>query len=177
MTITDDPITFIQTYEGYSDGQRIEYLMRDLTQRTTRLNEVVEQHNERLAELHRLERRLAEAQQFHRDDVATIGARLIAEARRRDWCSDYDNVVDSLNRDLHVGLPKRYVTYRIERTFSVTVTTTEQGYVGDEDDLNDQSTGAISPSDLRHFIDNGWAVMDNDGEPENVSVEALGGEE
>lgn len=59
---------------------------------------------------------LEQARDRHREDIATIGARLQQEAKERGWCSDYDGAIESLNRDLHVELPRR------EREYTVTVT-------------------------------------------------------
>jgi hypothetical protein len=54
-----------------------------------------------------LRARLADAEQAHHGDIAAVGARLLEEAEARDWCGEYDEVVDSLNAVLRVPLPLR----------------------------------------------------------------------
>lgn len=54
-----------------------------------------------------LRARLADAEQAHHGDIAAVGARLLEEAEARNWCSEYDEVVDSLNAVLRVPLPLR----------------------------------------------------------------------
>lgn len=77
-----------------------------------------------LAEIERLEAALAESERLHRQDIEHIGAKMIAEANRRDWCEIYDDVVDDLNNQLHVELPVREHDYSVELTYQVRVTAT-----------------------------------------------------
>jgi hypothetical protein len=57
----------------------------------------------------------------HRDDIEIISNALIAEAEKRDWCSDYDEFVDKLNGHLHKELTTRYTVYSVEATYTVTI--------------------------------------------------------
>jgi hypothetical protein len=59
------------------------------------------------------------AERQHSEDIAAIGTRLLAEATEHGWCSDYDDVVDDLNKSLTVKLPDRVKTWRVEVTFEV----------------------------------------------------------
>jgi hypothetical protein len=54
----------------------------------------------------------------HRQDIATIGDRLISEATGRGWCDIYDDVIAELNNQLIEKLPVRLV----KRTKTITVT-------------------------------------------------------
>ena len=69
-----------------------------------------------LANVETERQRTAAAHQQHRDDIALIGDRLIREADDRDFCTEYDTVVDELNCSLRVELPLR------EHDFTVTTT-------------------------------------------------------
>src|SRR4051812_32911416 len=67
---------------------------------------------ERLQEqLHASDEQRRQAEQRHRDDIALIGETLIEEANRRDWCGQYDHVIDGLNGSLSVQLPLRERDY------------------------------------------------------------------
>ena len=56
----------------------------------------------------------ADTSRRHRDDIALIGERLIAEADDRRWRKAYDDIVDELNTDPNVEPPVR------QRDFTVT---------------------------------------------------------
>lgn len=64
----------------------------------------------------------------HRQDIATIGDELRSQAERRDWCSEYDQIVESLNSQLHVELETRTRDYnvRLYTTVSVTASSASQ---------------------------------------------------
>lgn len=66
-----------------------------------------------------LRRELALAKERHAEDIAMIGRRLRSEAEIRDWCVEFDDVVESLNIDLNVKLEERYQKYTVVRTFEV----------------------------------------------------------
>lgn len=68
-----------------------------------------------------LEESLRQALRHHADDIAVIGDRLLSEARDRDWCSEYDDVVRALNHRLHVELPIREEEYEVEVVDTYTV--------------------------------------------------------
>jgi hypothetical protein len=65
------------------------------------------------------------AEERHREDIAAIGSRLIDEATERGWCSQYDEVVDDLNRSLTVTLPDRMRTWRVDVEFRVSAKSEE----------------------------------------------------
>jgi hypothetical protein len=70
-------------------------------------------------EVEDLRRRLAEAEQRHTADLATISEILGNEAVEREWCSEYESVVTKINRSISGELqPCRDE----EVTVSVTVT-------------------------------------------------------
>jgi hypothetical protein len=66
-----------------------------------------------------------------------IGAALMEEANNRDWCSEYDEIVDKINgRTAVLSLPERENDYSCQRRVSVTVTVyvTQSGsYTGREE--------------------------------------------
>lgn len=54
-----------------------------------------------------LRAQLEEARRLHREDVAIIGEHLGKEAVRRDWCSEYEDVISSINEKVSVLLEGR----------------------------------------------------------------------
>lgn len=66
--------------------------------------------------------RVASAEQCHRADVAMIGAALISEADDRQYCDEFDDVIDALNRRLTVPLPTRSRDFTVTGTVSVQCT-------------------------------------------------------
>jgi hypothetical protein len=93
------------------------------------------------ATLSDLRSRLICAQSAHREDVAAIGARLLDEAGHREWCREYDEIIDDLNRDLHQPLPLRMRTYDV--TFDLRITIRVPGVPG-QDDAREYATEAAS---------------------------------
>lgn len=61
------------------------------------------------------------ARQAHHDDIAAIGRALLREAEDRDWCDDYDQVIDDLNGQLSVALPERVRAWDVTFDLRVTV--------------------------------------------------------
>lgn len=100
--------------------------------------------------------------QRHEADIQTIGNRLMREAEHRGWCSDYDDVVESLNQNLNVELPVRAKDYDVTETYTVTIRRTVSAR--DEDDAaeqvqNDISTSFDRLSRFEYNLDNyGWQV-------------------
>ena len=93
----------------------------------------------------------------HESDIATIGARLIAEANDRDWCSVYDAVVEDLNENLTIELPAREIDLEIWVTYSVRFRRTMKvPYGTDETDLADIAFDEDDPS-LRDYDDESTA--------------------
>lgn len=62
------------------------------------------------------------AQRQHREDIQRISDTLTQEATDRGWCSEYDELVNSLNRYLHVELETREKDYYVSYTVTVRVT-------------------------------------------------------
>jgi hypothetical protein len=56
----------------------------------------------------------------HADDIRVIGERLLREANARNWCSEFDEIVESLNRVLNIELERRMKTFTV--TVPVTIT-------------------------------------------------------
>ncbi len=55
-----------------------------------------------------------------RKDIQIIGEALIAEAKERGWCSDYDDFVDGVNNDLkRSSLPTRVVDFTASVSISI----------------------------------------------------------
>lgn len=65
--------------------------------------------------------RLNEAQRRHRADIATIGDCLLSEAEDRQWCSDYDDIVEKLNANLYGDLPVRKRDYTVRVSVQVDI--------------------------------------------------------
>jgi len=94
------------------------------------------------------------AERQHREDIATIGSRLIEEATDRHWCSEYDAVVDDLNDSLTVKLPERLRTWRVEVMFEVSARS--------EDDADNiiRRLGSDSGDDVTDFYIHATEVTD-----------------
>jgi hypothetical protein len=95
--------------------------VRDLRRETERLRSTISE----------LRQELADAQEVHRQDVARIGEVLLREAKQRDWCQDYDDVVEELNQRLTVALPGRARAWDV--SFDVRVTVRVERARGDGD--------------------------------------------
>jgi len=90
MTMTDNPIIDTTTDE-YRIGQ---------------LNDRIKTLNTTIDEL--------------KKDIQVIGEALIAEAKERGWCADYDDFVDGVNNDLkRSSLPTRVVDFTASVSISV----------------------------------------------------------
>lgn len=83
----------------------------------------------------------------HRADIAAIGERLLEEAKDRQWCGEYDTVVDELNKLLTVELPVRELDHEVEVNIRVTVRVAALG----EEDAADKAAGIIRQ--VEHDID------------------------
>jgi hypothetical protein len=111
-------------------------LVAELNERITSLTGDVSRLNEANE---RAVGNLATSERFHQEDVRRIGDFLIAKANDRGWCSEYDEAIEYLNRDLHVELPLRrrdvecVVTGYVRLPWSVTVTVTADGEMDDSD--------------------------------------------
>jgi hypothetical protein len=85
-------------------------------------------------------RQVREADERHQADITLIGEVLVDEARSREWCSEFEQVVNRrLNPNLHLPLPVRardvevVVSGYVRVPFSVTVTVE----VDDDSDIDD----------------------------------------
>jgi hypothetical protein len=79
-------------------------------------------------ERRRLVAETQEARRKHEEDIRTIGEALIEEATNRDWCSEYDTVVNDMNGSLNIELPLRQteVTVSLRVMYDVEITVTRQ---------------------------------------------------
>jgi len=103
MTMTDNPITDTTTDE-YRIGQLNERINGQLTDRIATLQKEVDELVK---------------------DIQVIGEALIAEAKERGWCADYDDFVDGVNRDLKRGsLPTRVVDFSASVTICISYQST-----------------------------------------------------
>jgi hypothetical protein len=100
------------------------------------------------SEIERLRVRLREVEERHRTDIATIGETLMREAERRNWCSEYDEIVDGINSRITVELPVR----NSEEEFEVTVS----GYVRVPFSYSMTVTASDS-GDAHEIASNTWA--------------------
>lgn len=66
-----------------------------------------------------MESELEKARREHAEDVDVIDRRLYDEAVERSWCSDYDELVESLNHDLKVPMAGRRVDYQTNLTVTL----------------------------------------------------------
>lgn len=64
---------------------------------------------------------------LHQEDIARIGDRLRAEAGSRDWCHDFEDIVDRLNEHLTVELTHRGSPYLVDTTLTVDITVAARG--------------------------------------------------
>lgn len=112
------------------------------------------------AEATRLREHISNISSRHSRDIALIGGVLQEEAENRDWCSDYDDIVDRLNSDLHVELPVRETEHEVEVTGTVTVSFST--YISltaranaDEDDLQEQAQDLLTEGGYDRLSDFG----------------------
>jgi hypothetical protein len=104
-------------------------LRAEVTKLDTELRQELARETERAD---RAERELHALQETHRGDITLIGSVLMEEACDREWCDDYDRVIERLNDRLSVKLPLRQRNYNIdvrityETTFDVLATSQEE---------------------------------------------------
>ena len=132
------PLATPGSVAGFVSGEALPGVAQEVAQEVAHWR----QRCERLeATLSDLRARLSCAQNAHRDDVAAIGARLLEEAEQREWCRDYDDIIDDLNRDLHQPLPLRMRTYDVTFDLRITIRVTD---VPDEDDARERAAEIAS---------------------------------
>ena len=94
------------------------------------------------------------------EDGYKITNAIYDKAREMDWCSEYDDWADDVNKNLkyfEIPLMRREyaVTYTLERTQTVEVTV--QVTARDEDDAENQADEAYDTDDLVNKVtDNEW---------------------
>lgn len=86
----------------------------------------------------------------HHQDVQQIGERINAEAADRNWCSDYDEIVDELNQKLHVSLPERTENFEVTVDLRYRVTVEVEAKNGDDavDKVNEDNDIALNQVDF-----------------------------
>ena len=66
--------------------------------------------------------------QKHIEDIQTIGDRLIEESNERNWCEEFDDIIEQVNQKMHIPLAPRkqdfevtvYVTVSVSQEVTVT---------------------------------------------------------
>ncbi|MFF5085431.1 hypothetical protein ACFY36_51040 [Actinoplanes sp. NPDC000266] len=58
----------------------------------------------------------------HHHDIAMIGGQLLDEANDRQWCKDFDDFVDDLNRYLQIPLPLRERAFKVSAMVRLEIT-------------------------------------------------------
>ena len=86
-------------------------------------------------------------QAWYDRDIEIIFERLIEEAENRNWCSEYDSIVDDLDRRTHAYLPRRANDFTV--TYSVPVTVTISVTARDADAALAQAWDQLGPSHVR----------------------------
>lgn len=136
------------------------------------------QEPEKTLEVQELERRIAQLNetiatlrntvsattQRHHEDIDRISERLILECVQRNWCSDYDKVVDDLNSQLHIGLQRREREYEVEVTVSYRLTTRYMA-TSEED--------AEAYVDTEDFLEQAQIAIGNGEASERIEVERI----
>lgn len=103
------------------------------------------------AEAERLAQELQVSRERHASDIETISDGMIAEANRRDWCEDYDRIVERFNESLNVPMTHRQTTQDYDVTMTVSVTVTYSGNHRNEDDAAD-----VVQTQIQNFLSRGY---------------------
>jgi len=108
------------------------------------------------------------------EDGYKITNAIYQKARDMDWCSEYDDWAEEVNKDLKffevpIMRSEYAVTYTIERTQRATVTV--QVTARNEDDAEDQADEAYSTEELVEKID------EDDWNTEHEEIISTGAEE
>lgn len=121
----------------------------------------------REAEVENLTHRLGLARRHHQEDITLIGEKLMYEAERRDWCSEYDDVVEGLNNGLHIELPTRSrdvdVNYSVTLTVTLNRSTSVSVSGGDDacDVAHDQFDSYEVESEVQRALENAYLSVDS----------------
>lgn len=71
-----------------------------------------------------LRREVDTVKECHRADIELISQHLLDEAEDRDWCEQFDDFVESINRKLHIELTPRATEHDVEFVLRFTVQVT-----------------------------------------------------
>lgn len=107
-------------------------LRAEVTKLDTELRQELARETERAD---RAERDLSALRDRHRGDIALIGSVLMEEANDREWCDEYDRVIERLNDRLSVQLPVREKNHQVE--ISVTYRYDVQVLATDQEEAED----------------------------------------
>ena len=130
----------------------------------TALRSELSELRERYAQLEREHDALGQWKHRAVNDMATVSTALIREANDRGWCSEYDDIVASLNGNLHVlQLTERLrqfhrqvtvdMTFRVTRELTIEARTVEEADDIITDDLYGYMADAVSSYDTPDSID------------------------
>ena len=70
----------------------------------------------------------------HAEDIALIGERLIEESDERNWCEEFDEIIDDINVRLHADLPIRRKEFEVRVNYSVYASSSVTVTARNEDD-------------------------------------------
>lgn len=109
--------------------------------------------------LNKLHKEFSEYKTKARNAINTIGDRLITESNDRQWCSEFDQIIDDVNSELpfDLQLPTRSKDYVVTwtETYTVTVERSETVHeMRDEDQAIDyvrENAEALSGWDLQNY--------------------------
>lgn len=140
MSVDTEARPAVPAEDPYAVRDRLQDELQEAQRDVARLNtEVGEVHDLLTAQIERLQAEVArqtqradDAETAHQHDIEVIGRTLIDEADNRDWCDEYDRVINNLNGSLRKELPLRSkswtVTVKVSYVtdFTVEATSREQ---------------------------------------------------
>ena len=95
-------------------------------------------------------------------DWNRLGELLMGEANDRDWCSEYDRLVEEWNEGFQqFELPVRKSDYDVEVTITATYTVTIQVEAEDEDAARELVESDYSAADIMRQAGNSFAYPDD----------------
>lgn len=120
-----------------------------------------------------LRARLAEVEAAYAQDLATIGRMMGEEAQRRDWCEDYERIMNRINENLSGDMPITRPPVSVLVDFSGSVVSTFTGSVRMEvpygyssDEVREAARAAIRERGLSEMptdLTPTWGDVDIDG--------------
>lgn len=93
---------------------------------------------------------LRQTQAKHEQDILLIGNILIEECERRDWCTEYEEVLEPLNVRLTYALPMPYREREHEVELTITYTITTRVMAKDEEEAEEKAIEGFSSSDVQY---------------------------